>query len=536
MKQCRYCKTENDDQAIQCAGCGLSLAFTEESTVAQGNEQVAQEMPAPKPKKKKLLPAIIASAAVLVLAVILLVVFLSQNTSQAESKFMFADTTLWTAVNASETEATLVVDTEVVGEPLDVHFPYPYSGTCSLDATVQILHDPDRGAYVVTKDGYSYLGETDYYAVAISGKGIVYRDEADKLYLQTVPLQEEPLLLCEKAGRFAISPDGQTVAYVKEEAEESVLYVYHEGTHTKIASDLRAVAISDDGQYIYCSSISGMAFYLADLSGNVTELAAGPWSFFVLNQDHTQLIYCGDGDWYVVDHGEKIKISDLKESTVISAEVYMVTPYGAAAKDVVYGSVITYGVENLAGNYYINTPHGELCYVDENWEAHAIAGLLTAMTTYGLSRDGSTLCYVEENTLYQVKNGDAEHKEQLAQNVIDYAVTSDGKAVYYLDDQNALWYQEGTGKAEKIANSVQRLHITHDNYLLFLTTPFGEPGDLYAVKNGSDPKQIADRVEYVVIASNATYYLQVTEEGDYTHDLYGTKKGTNFRFVTKDSW
>lgn len=529
MKQCSYCKTENDDHATQCAACGLSLAFNEESTAVQ-------EAPAQKSKKKKQLLPILLGATALALVVILVMVFVLPNGAAMKSDYLFPNTTLLVTNNLSKTETVLVADADKVGEPVDGYFSST-GDWASLDGSVQLLYGDDKNVYVATKDGISPIGAGTHFALARSGKTVVYLDAENNLYLQSVPVKEEPVLLCEQAGTsFAVSPDGHSVAYVKKEGEESILYVYHQGEHTKIGSDLKPCAISNDAQYIYCSTISVYGFYLANLTGNLTKMEEGPHDFYVLNKDHTQLMFCGGGKYYVIDHGEKKEISDLINIALASVELHMADPYGASSIGEQYNYLITYGVESLAGKYYLANGQNTLCYVNENWEAQEVA--LLSGKAYGLSHDGSVLCYAEENTIFKIENEEIDKKEKIAENVISFVMTSDGSAVYYHDTNMALWYQKGTEKAVKLADSVYSFTLTHDDYALLLCNDamkFGERSKLYAVKNGSEPELIATDVYYAFTSATATYYYAFQEEdADYTYDFYGTEKGIDFQFITKE--
>lgn len=531
MKKCEYCNTENNDQATHCEKCGISLE-------AQQPELKQEAIPVK--KKKKLLPIILGAVA-LVLVAVLVVVFVLPNGAAMESDYMFPDTTLLITNNLSETESVLVADADKVGDS--------FAGSLSsmeknsLDGNVELLVGSDKNIYVATKDGISSsIGSGGYLDLAISGKAAVYLDAENKLYLQSIPVKGEPVLLCEQAGTsFAISPDGNSVAYVKKEGEESVLYVYHQGEHTKIGNDLKPRAISNDAQYIYCSSISAYSFYLADLSGNLTQMAEDAHNFYILNKDHTQLIFCGDGEWHVIDHGEKKEISNLRNSTVASIDLFMADPFFASSKGEGYGSssssLVTYGVESLAGKYYLANGWDTLCYVNENWEAQEVSSMLTGKS-YGLSYDGSILCYAEDNTIFKIENEEIDHKEKLAENVISFVMTSDGSAVYYHDTNMALWYQKGTEKAVKLADSVYSFTLTHDDYALLLCNDamkFGERSKLYAVKNGSEPELIATDVYYAFTSATATYYYAFQEEdADYSYDLYGTEKGIDFELIAKD--
>lgn len=575
MKQCRYCKAENSDQATECVSCGLSLEFAEQITEAEaasGEEQEAQseeltaeqaeaqrkaqEAAARAVATKKKKRRIILAAAAGVLAVIILVVVLAQTIFQTNSKFMFPEVELFIARPNAAANSVLIADTKIVGEPVEGDLS---SGGVSLDGTVCVLKDMrnnsgDSATYIATKDGFSYLDGALNMKLAVSGKGVVYVNEDLQLYLQTIPVKKDPVLLTKQVltyTTFAISPNGKSVAYVEEENGEEILYMYQQEKRTKVGSNLFPVAISDNGTYIYCISPDNQTLYLANMQGKLTEIVNTPCKRFILNQDHTQMmLVTDDAKWYVLDHGDKKEIDDSVGINA-TAQLAMITPgyvnqlnnsvIAYNEDSPVYVEMLTYAVENLAGNYYTNitSEKRNLSYLDKAWKVKEVTQALDSGWSYEISRDGNTLCYIEDNTLYRIQHGDFQNKEQLTTNgvVTMVVTTSDGKAVYYLEDGN-LWYQTGTGSAEKLAESVYTIKMTHDDYLLFFT---GSPAistegsTLYAVKNGGTPKQIADSVYYVFVANTVTYYYRFADEGEDTYELYGTEKGINFKFITKDN-
>ena len=244
---------------------------------------------------------------------------------------------------------------------------------------------------------------------------------------------------------------------------------------------------------------------------------------------------------FVVDHGKKIKIDGLKDLMTTSNELDMIIPKDASSRSGKsgYDNYIIYGVETLAKNYYGVNLGETICYIDANWKVHEVTTNVSTFTSKGLSRDGSVLYYAEDGTLFRIKNANVNGKKQIAENVASYIITSDGSAVYYLDDENTLWYQKGTGRAIELANSVSKMDITHDDYLLFLC----KNGDfqnsegrntLYAVKNGGNLKLISENVYKVCTSATATYYYELSDKQSLRYDIYGAKKGIDFKLIIKD--
>lgn len=529
MKQCSYCKTENNDHAQYCANCGLPM-------LSLPQEETTQVAPAPK-KKKMLLPIILGAVALVLLAVTILVVSLFQSVFQTDSKFLSPEINLLVATNTDGENCVLIANTKVVGEPVSDAL---YSAGSSLDGNVRVLQTKEDALYVATKDGFSRLcDDARCIATAVSGKAVAFVDTEHNLYLQRIPMENEPLQITNGistySARVAISPDGNTLAFVENHEMEQYLYVYFRGNKTQIGLDLLPLAVSNEGEYIYCTSFDQKTLYLADMEGNLTEIAKDVKYQYIFNQDHTQVLFYAAENWYVLDHGEKIQIPSFDGSSSYVDDIFMVTPEYFSYVNSTGGMIDTYGVENLAENYYKNGTSMKLSYLDENWNLQEISSELSFAWAYGLSRDGNTIFYAEHDRLYQMKPADMGNRVRFAVGVTDFEITSKGDAVYYLDDAKTLWYQTANGEATKIQESVDKIYMTHDDYLLFGVAEERENEyTLYAVKNSKKPVFVAEHVASVTTLTTVTAYFQFNDEdADYTYDLYGTEKGTDFQFITK---
>ncbi len=529
MKVCSYCRTENNDQAAYCVQCGLPLASLPQEEKPEQKVVVK--------KKKRLLPILLGAAGVVTLAVIVLIVSLFQSVVQPDSKFLFPEMNLLLASNKDGKNCVLIADTKVVGEPVADAL---YSAGSSLDGNVRVFQTKEDALYVATKDGFSRLcDDARCIATAVSGKAVAFVDTEHNLYLQRIPMENEPLQITNRIStyseRVAISPDGNTLVFVEEEMEQC-LYVYSQGNMTLIGMNLLPLAVSNEGEYIYCTSFDQTALYLVDMERNLTEIAKDVEYQYIFNQDHTQVLFYAAESWFALDHGEKIQIPSFDGSNAYANDIYMVTPEYFSYVNSTSGMIDTYGVENLTENYYKNGTSMKLSYLDENWNLQEISSELSFAWAYGLSKDGNTIFYAEHDRLYQMKQADMGNRVRFAVGVTDFEITSKGEAVYYLDDAKTLWYQTENGEATKIQEGVDKIYMTHDDYLLFGVAEERENAyTLYAVKDSKKPSLVAEHVASVTTLTAVTTYFQYNnEDADYTYNLYGTEKGIDFQFIAKE--
>lgn len=249
-------------------------------------------------------------------------------------------------------------------------------------------------------------------------------------------------------------------------------------------------------------------------------------STFIFNESHTQLVFCSDNDWYITENGEdKVKLFDSSYSIEI-----LVPNHTAMKRSSYYSSIRIYAIPTFADQFYIDYEEEALCYINKKWEMKEVC----IIDECKISKDGSKIYFLDGDSLYQIDSSKLDNIVFIADNVEEFVILSNGKAIYYMDDEDTLWYKKGTKDAKRIADDVYNLVLTSDDFALFLTEYYYGSGILYASTNGGEKQRVHDDVYSILTSNTATYYYANYDSDDSTKDLYGTTDKLNFHLIVED--
>lgn len=405
-----------------------------------------------------------------------------------------------------------------------------YAGGGSYENKLFLINEND--IVEVSDDAYSF-------EMSINGNKLVYVDGKGALFLY-----DSETMTTDKIANFAdergivVSPNGESIAYVDQE-NKSTLCVYSKDKVIEIGENLLPIALPDSGEYIYCYNTENKGIYVKFLDGESKKIGTGKeMNSLYLNKEHTQLLFRSNNNYYVSDEGsDKIKLF----SECFSLDGIMShKSYEFWANNHPKLLVITYPISDLRDMYYTSgtegTEYDNLYYVDENWNSIFIEKDITDIRY--IDESGKNLSYLKTgNKLYKIENGNYKNAFWVADDVINFVMTSDGEDFYYIDSENTLWFKKGRKEEQKIADDVYDLYITHDDYALFLA----EDDVLYSSYQGKEKKRIADDVYGVSVGPLYAEYCinyNVLESNDswevYTGDLYLATEKTDFVLMFED--
>lgn len=524
MKQCGYCKTELNDHAKFCSVCG-------------------KEVPAEKKAgKKKMLPIIIVAVAVV--CILVSVVLLLQGGRQGDSDFYYPEQNLAIMMGSGRTGVGFLGTEKAWEEKQATYWRVLESST---DTSAVIFSDYEDVVYLADENGVTEILPTEEalssLSLSPSGNGVAYKNAYDgKLYFQQIPIEGEPVAIQVEIGPedtdfwFRISADGSSVAYQTYENGTYVTYVYRDGQHMKIGENLKLHPFSDTADYFFCYESETYDLYVADFQGRFEKLAESTsiYPCFV-NQDFSQFMFMDEGEWYVVENG-----STVTQMTGFPEVEYSINTLVTPKFAVDCTSGYCY-VDNLCGNYYQSSRGEGLFYLDENWNWTLIDEEIENCQR-GQGED--VIYYTEDylhpergahTRLYRLNGGNPQDIEVVNEYIWDFTVSKDGNTVYYLDTDNCLWSVKGNGSPQLIAEEVEEMQITHDDYLLFTAAVPDSSGSsytysLYGAKNGKNPVEIAEDVDSLLATGSATYYTKSGEDSSY-EILYATEKGIDFELL-----
>lgn len=512
--QCKNCGTINTENSKFCKRCG---------------EKIVDATPnADKKKVNKILRRTIFLIFI-VLLVCCILGFLKEN----EKKVCSVENTIIGYIG-TEDNSSYIVDTNkkiVINGISDIR---GWKKTaCSMDGATSVYLLNDNSLIMVQDASVIEVAEgVQSFAFADNGNKIAYCDMDNALLLYDC----ESMLVEKIANRvsednFKLSPQGKAVTYVDQEAE-SKLCVYFNETVYEIGEDLLPIALPDNAKYIYCYNTQNDGIYVKYLNGESKKLATNNGWIFILNKEHTQLQFLSNDSWFVSDEGEdKIKLFDNCNSGIsLSA-----TLTGNVINEMCYGQMGTYvrGISDLTDAFYVSTDSNNtinLYYVDKEWNGVLIE---EDIARTGIDKTGKDIFYIKDNRLFKIEDGKYKNPFFVTDNVKDFVVTSDGEEIYYIDNEDTLWYKKGRNDAKRIADEVSNNYfcITYDDYVLFLTDYSNGVGILYSSYRGKEKERIADDVIKVTVSKKFVEYRTNYDYETETSDLYGANNKTDFTLI-----
>lgn len=571
MKKCLNCGRECLDTDKFCLSCGTPLASeaTPETEAAGSGaevvgEQAAQTQEAPaqaapvqaaqtssgskvddKVKevigKVKALPAktlgIIGGAA----AVVILLIIIIACSGGSKCSFAQVKEDAYFAIYSDLEETVMFANSK--GKIVEFSEDNIYDLTRNMDGSIIAFTINDEDAlYVMNGAKDPVEVETDVIAfyMSDSGNGIAYLTDYDyiyqtgTLYLYDVAKKKSTKIDTDVyTSGIAISPDGKTVAYVKEYsilADSFKSYVSINGkdpeSFTKSAIPF---AVADGAKYIYYRKNSDVYVQKKADDSSKVKLASDISTSFkcFFNEDYSQMLYNYDGNtYYSKNCKDKVLVAKRTVNSIIIRTMWATRSIDS---NFFTGTTLTTDdFKNLVINF-----EGSLYYITNSMETEKI---VSSYSRVNISDDGNSIIYSNNDSLYYVKNlKKSREAVEIAEDIdLDYFVASaDMSYVYYRDNDDTLYYKKGTGKAKKIADDVYSMVMDYDNDVVFFLVDYDDYGELYYSKKGGSKKAVKSGSEtYSLRWNNDNIYFLV--DGDSEYDLYYQTGKTSFKLLLKD--
>lgn len=526
--KCKYCGFENEPGAKVCAKCGaqtpLKAADGEQAGIGETVSNAAKKLIG-LPVKKLLMVIIPIVAAAAVIVVLSITLRSSRYSMVKDPIYIFQDGD--TVTVSSNANAKLSINGTME------------SGKSSMDGAKAALltdYDSDSGGtlwFVTASESERIAGGVVEYNIADSGKGVVYFTDYESstdtasLYLYDTDSKNSTIITDDahysaysSSSTVCISPDGKTVTYVADfdgAAEELTGYIkVGNKPAEKLGDNMIAVAVSDEGKYIYYVKRIGdsMSFYVKS-GENENRLIADfdPYNYYMtFTQDYSQLIFDMDDRSYISRNGgERTKISN-------SEIIYLLMPEGVQEKytDIDRLNLWICGVNSFA-SMLAESEEG-VVRIDDNYEASRISGVSASVDTPLISEDGKRLIFTTSSGDLCVIDPTDENaqREILAEYVESFLATRDGKTVYYINNYDELWVVKGNGTPEKISDDVWDITLSpKGDKVFFLMDYDNENGGILYVSDSSGKREKvsgADNVLYLWSGYGTVFYETTDSE------------------------
>ncbi len=525
---CSKCGMQNTDDNRFCTGCGNDLSAqdaaneaAEEAVEAAVEETPAAEVSVNEEKKACSLKKCLANKkligiAAAVLAVIVILSVIICACCSGSDEFVKGD---FSVIYDEEAEESHII---YAGEVIEKGLSGKISLKECASGEAAFYLDEEKTLYVVTEDGSKKVADevTGLKGFSKDGENIVYADADYASVIHNVKSGDKKVFMDFAVDGVVFSSDNETFGYYvydvdsDDEGEnlESVIrcYVYADGESKKVFEGGNIIAISDNGKYIYClktdEETSTKELYVTNLKGEKTKIAADVTTQFT-NDDCTQVVFRSDNKWYAsVKGGEKIRIEGISSSV---STLYPIAEIYDDFRDLMFVGV--------SDDFEIS-----VYKLNSKWTAEKLAG---GIEDIGVSDDGETIYYLKNEKLYILGEDEAIEDE-----VKSFAVTHDGSAVYFISEDDTLYFKKGTKDKKRVADDIIKVYITHDDYALFAD----EDATLYSSDNGGAPKALCDDVKRVYTFLDYTYYYGDLDSSTDTVNVYIASKKTKFEKIFTD--
>ncbi len=511
---CNQCGTKLPDDVLFCPECGAKQeivdAMPDVAEVQNTSMNISSNVPpVPEKKKKKLYKIFIPMGVLLTAAILICVFLLVENRKESPFTQISKDILLYWQNNFSNLSGENLEITEKIND-------YYYSG----DGSTSVYLTEDYSLYCINENMEPVLVAEDVNNVkmALSGDYFAYtvaEDEFDFyggiLYLYDVKRDKSTKISKEiYAPDICISPDGKTVAYMKdyEGLDDNTLYLCTLGKEEKKVDKDGSfpVAISDGGKYFYYANYNDK-LYCFD-GKDAEKIAADVNGYYWFNSSMTEMLFIKNGKTYYYNPKleEAVRVCNSEiDSVVVPDEEMALMPDCCSNRANLVGKVSLKDsvLENEGTMYWLNKNGTDTVKIGSN------------IYDYQLSADGKSLLYIKGSKLYKINKLNEEMKEKLLYDELleGFAASEDLSKIYIITAESELCYLKGNQKTERISIdfSVCDNNIVYNEACgkIFYT----EDNDLYcAGTNAKSKEKIAEDVFGILKAFDGIIY--VVDEGE----------------------
>ena len=526
---CKNCGAEVLDNMRFCSSCGTPVDHTALEEATADEVKPVEKQPLGPDKYKKFIKPLIAVIAVIILVSLVWNIF-KPSKYEACKGMVYLFQSGDQVVIKQNGKAKIVVDGIL------------YNKKNSLDGI--------RAAFLVKEeensnfdDGYTlYLLDQSLKRVADSvfsfqlslyGDAVAFTTEVDKGIGELCLYRKGKISMVHSEfnvlNDFVISPDGNTVAYSNiDEDGELIGYYYNNGKQKELGKNIIPIAVSNGAKYVYYSKNDKLYVQKGDKSD--TRVSLGEmFKICAFNKDYSQAIYASysgnEKRTYITRNGgEKERLSGSIDELLL--------PYYSSIQYISNGFGdyrIIGGLTSFADTYYIDG--SSIYHIDDKFSTTRVTG--NASVAH-LAADGKTILFKRSDSVQKVDGSkkDAELVKIVEDEVITFFATEDGKAVYYLNADDELYYQKGKGKPVIVSNDMSSNDYYNHNFILFKGKQlyYVSDGELY-VSNGNKGtavKGIDGDILYLY-ANQYAVVLHTEDNGDYF--TYWSEDGKKFELV-----
>lgn len=334
----------------------------------------------------------------------------------------------------------------------------------------------------------------------------------------------------------AISPSGATVAYTVKDADGNyTAYAYENGESRKLADDAYILAVGDGAEFCYFVRTEGSSLWYAADKGE-KKLADNVSALVDFNRTLTEVMFDVGAETFCSVNGGRAKtVIDGKSLRSMKSQRGSRQGGKEIAADVsdcdtFFGSVF-YSVRTKSSDSSAR-PVYDIWYVGVQRKAKLLA---QGSFGFAVSKDGGTLACLVDDVLYKMDVTDPGSASEVKKNVYSFNMTPNGRRIYGITYERALFYaEEGLPAVDIVKNAVYAA-ITDDGKCLYLSD-YDKTGKLSIVEGVKDPVYLVGDVTHAETIPGACLYYgaaYTNEYGSNVMDIYVSKTGSDYTLAVK---
>jgi len=422
----------------------------------------------------------------------------------------------------------------------------------SLDSSKAAVMTDLRGSsggalwFVTTSKATKIADDVLTYRLSDSGSAVAYLTDYDSrnsvavLYLydaakgSSTKIADDAMYAGGVMTGVSISPDGKTVTYIGDYDSRNNEYTSYikvgARTAEKIDDNVYCVAVSNGGTTMYYVKVSGRGVESLHVKSGrsenrlISEISS-PTTLW-LNKDYTQVVFNQDERANISKNGgerERLYNRTIRDFLLPRGTQ---TRGGAGGGRVVVSVV---GIRSLTP--LVGITSDGIVYIDNKYESNRISSSSDNPYRSVVSANGRKLLFITNNghlaSIDPTKPG--ADRSEVGRNVARFVASSDASTVYFVNEDNELYYVRGNGAPSKVADDVdgQLAMQWNSTRAFFIVDDTRSGGELYFSNNGGARAKVSGGDDVVgIMTTPASVFFR--RDGQEIFRSSGNEKFTKF--------
>lgn len=364
----------------------------------------------------------------------------------------------------------------------------------------QVFFIDEESLYVIKegKNKEKIASDVTSFAISAYGDTVAYvkgeNAMVGPLYVK-VGNKEAQKISQEALPAITISDNGKYVAFIENEdpysMDDATGYIFQVGKEKQKISKALPTIVHDDGSVIGVNNERDL--YRVKKGKDSEKIGTGVVSL-VANKDLSKLAFSDEqGDLYFYNGKDKEKIDK---------NVSRITNSGRFAKQIVGDGFTQLSTDQLDLLYVKND---STYFKIEGQDAEKISSGSEWNGYVQYSEDMRNFVCVYEGNLYirQFSSKKMTFSEKIDSDVTDSYISTNGKNIVYIKDDDLYYIQPGKKEGVKVASDVYNAQVKNDGSIFFVD----DDDTLYMTKNKKDKIKIKEDIIHWVVDDKSNLYM-----------------------------